>query len=1455
MPNIAIICSVERLFGSYGQLSNAAYFGMNLSAALVGQETDVTEANKVFLNPWSWNIIGLKAWVGTAADPNQGQPVVLQLVPPGQIQNRDLIIQALLSERSQGPSSYLFSEGPESPSFETKTWHSLLAHASTYPAPVPQALNLALHFSIANLPATGNLFVAPILDVGGGDPKNPVTIEQAPAAPAAGKPAITIVPAAAAGQIGFAKWKYVDPPAGQLPMVGYVNPIDVTEQPAKGSFIDFTNLWIKGVEQTENWLPQLESRVAEAFDLARAILDFAKSASLPLTAIRDSFFAALHDRANAGLFFAPDGSCLASYLIKQCQQTLNDKGDPAPLIQALAAYEQKLVLDDWKKLLSKTIPEGPSTDLATETALENWWGLLADDRVLARLIYAQWQNASSPSPRAQSLWNTIEGTLQNQVLPSVQLRKRYALATIGNLSYPAPNQTTPPDPAHELWQLIAAGGNIPANMADLLVRYAKVRFGGGDATDQKRYELLIHPAAAPLPSDPANFLTKFANDFYNNVIKPPEAKDTQESGQAAPMSTPAPPGITLQLDTTDTLSNVKEDEDFQRRMTGAGVLMRKKGGTWRCLNMAAIYSRNGGSSPDAPIYPTGAVVPYRLDYHNGVRQAFVTYNNHPLVAESPAAPLAGSLQLTDKQPTDFDSVAASPSLLVYKIDFSGAASNPQIFSTWAVLPGLFYSGDDQAYEFLAFAMTNSGAIPAELAASETKDAQGNITPAIPWQIRSAQSFSAANLVPIEAGYKRRVQVGALRLRDDKGQVLTETSKLLPLPDGVVPKFHDLAPSDETQPLLFLYPRGQSGTDSFQFSARPPATDLNTWDQWVGPGNQEQRIRAWADYHTNSPQAPVPNPLALDSNRVTFDDPAVTGLLANLTQRWPANGKKITLQNPVQFDHTTSLYQAPAIPVSCSIGAASLEPPASAGAPLLVQVPANEVWQLSIVPLVAGAAKFESGVLGVAQDGPLPASAFQVVIEVASPQLPSPEEIWSALQLPQSNDGATSFNVTLTPGVSDSDTPWANVRSVELLRQAWRWSGRPFAAFENFPQAQLDPTPGGTETPAMLWEAEAFGERDDSDHIAIPSQVNFVRPIQKTSPPVVLHSEDLSSDLRTHYYRFALRVTSRYSGILSASQQTSQVPLVTPSGNGFTIWKRYWINNRCTSPIPKPKIKIILPLTSAEEQSDSVPGLLCVLDEPWYNIGGLSEQLQAEIAKTDIQGPISTPFANAPFEFGPDPILTGDASFMAPSDDPTLQMNGPFGYSFDTNTTAPLIVASSFIVRPPAAPPGKNLAWYFAKLRFRRVIGNLQSDPTDPQWVQFVADFTRFQTSMGMISIKDLAVRSLTDSSFQLLIGGVVADLQSPANFEIWTVVTQKVTDAFGRQGQERFVGIASYDSKTKTFMLTTRLPATFVVRLLEIQRQGNAGSDLLSDLFSDAPGLPDALARVVRISPLVEGEK
>ena len=136
------------------------------------------------------------------------------------------------------------------------------------------------------------------------------------------------------------------------------------------------------------------------------------------------------------------------------------------------------------------------------------------------------------------------------------------------------------------------------------------------------------------------------------------------------------------------------------------------------------------------------------------------------MAQSPATYLAGDLQFAD------DGAGDPPRpVFLYKTDFTGTVDAPVVFNDWARMPGLYYSGTDD-YQLLPFAITNSGAIPAEIAVAET-----DTTPAVPYLIRDQKSFVAAATLPVAStGYKRRVQPGALRLREKDATGRTRHSR-------------------------------------------------------------------------------------------------------------------------------------------------------------------------------------------------------------------------------------------------------------------------------------------------------------------------------------------------------------------------------------------------------------------------------------------------------------------------------------------------------------------------------------------------------------------------------------------------------------------------------------------------------------------------------------------------------
>ena len=149
MANIAIISAPERLFGAYSKDPATAYFGMNISAAIVGKPADVTDENMSYLFPWNWNVTGVRVFVADKADPTSGKEFTAELVPKPAIDNQPAIEKLLQKALPTAPEGFLFPETQQDGGTfgSDHNWNAVLAHASTYPSPVPQAMNLVFHFS------------------------------------------------------------------------------------------------------------------------------------------------------------------------------------------------------------------------------------------------------------------------------------------------------------------------------------------------------------------------------------------------------------------------------------------------------------------------------------------------------------------------------------------------------------------------------------------------------------------------------------------------------------------------------------------------------------------------------------------------------------------------------------------------------------------------------------------------------------------------------------------------------------------------------------------------------------------------------------------------------------------------------------------------------------------------------------------------------------------------------------------------------------------------------------------------------------------------------------------------------------------------------------------------------------------------------------------------------------
>lgn len=289
-----------------------------------------------------------------------------------------------------------------------------------------------------------------------------------------------------------------------------------------------------------------------------------------------------------------------------------------------------------------------------------------------------------------------------------------------------------------------------------------------------------------------------------------------------------------------------------------------------------------------------------------------------------------------------------------------------------------------------------------------------------------------------------------------------------------------------------------------------------------------------------------------------------------------------------------------------------------------------------------------------------------------------------------------------------------VALVRLLRQVWRWRGRPVPPFP-FRQALGDPNSepfNGALEELNRWDAVGFGDRTATDLLQEARAVGCpdYRP--------ELFREDVGSVRRALYYRFAVRAISRYAGMYRANPPdvlsflATTKPPATPSEG--TTWKRLAVPCRDVAPPPRPVVRLVVPLTQPEvpplacgsppPRYSPAPGFVVVTEGPFFD-HGLVEVLDGEVAwvkdpKTDYDRP----------QYGPDSTRTKDG-FTISEEDPKppkvalpLTLLGPIGHTFDTDAEAPFYNAASFVLRPPPALERfPDLGGFFAKIRFRRLL--------------------------------------------------------------------------------------------------------------------------------------------------------
>ena len=679
------------------------------------------------------------------------------------------------------------------------------------------------------------------------------------------------------------------------------------------------------------------------------------------------------------------------------------------------------------------------------------------------------------------------------------------------------------------------------------------------------------------------------------------------------------------------------------------------------------------------------------------------------------------------------------------------------------------------------------------------------------------------------------------------------------------------------------------------------------DEWLAKGTPEyetiktERADVLSD-HLEELRKPAPQ-----LEKVALDDPGVSRrLMVELipvfspSQRPPVRRFVDFVQPPKHPDNPFAFWQAPAIAVVCTVmkpaGELLVEPPGVKGPELMIRVPEGEIWEARLSSLVETKFFYDGANDPAVDPGRFPVRVreglptvvdgsksyvavgpYRFVLEGATARMPAAVDLWQALVCRQEG-GRVRVRLEPTAAAAGWDA-FAYLGKVEIKRQLWRWEGRPSAftvppdkttpkqievtfPYDRTP-AEIDAWENGGEGTALLWDAIGFSDRDDDDF------VRSHRFAELAPAGTMLYERDITSDRRAQYYRFAVVATSRYRGLIvdvatdalatarngvqGLHPDAKDVDPDTPVENLRSPWpwRRLFVPCRRDDGelLPKPKLKFVVPLTTrTDEEGGQLPGLLVVLDEPWFDIGGLPEWLACEVSrvparKKELAGADPDPFAYAypglPLS-GPDPMLhTGH--WLDYDAEPTpgraieekyrlhFEVRGPIGYTFDRETSAPRFVGTSFFLEPSLyekqretwtlAADIRTLPWAFVSLQFRRVIrgegrglpDDLVSELTGPFWHQLLPDASRFAVKLAGDGDPPTVERSAehiiatgdeATGKLHFLVthgGGEVEGVPQPApkggkaEHRLFVLMTRRIYNMWGERKDKSYIGVAPVD--------------------------------------------------------------
>ena len=1389
-------------------------------------------------------------------------------------------------------------------STETKPWGVTLGNTSVLPAPIPQLLNLAHVVKVNTPPGPGvkSIAIVPTLDFGD------VIYTPQPAGPSGGV------------------WDYVasvpsgTTPTGPTPAAkAYFSNFVRIEPERDALFLDLNTLLVKKPASPsildENWRTSLENKMAEIFDLPLRIKEcLSGKLATPGSINQDTleryhrlYIASLADDCRLGLYPMANKQVFANSLLRK--KPAADKS----ILQISDALRTEITgrlrthfpdVNTWIKFLKDTLPDlrGPlERPVRFDTVLKDMdliYSTVLLSANLALLFVELWRKISegSATPELKAIATKLSEFDKSVLEQEFDLKRLFAKENIG-----------------VFWrhmistELVDSDGKIliAESLKRFLSAYFRLRFGQQFQDPSLPNLSVEYNAIYSGPNVVADTATPILTDFeaYVGRFIEQEKTDLLPGKIASPGPPTGPPEQVPATEIPQSISfavdKVASDgpNDLLEKISGIGLLMRPAGRTWRCHNMASALVKVGDSYQ--PLFSEfGALsepvlVPSRINYINGLRNGFLTYDNHPLSATSPAAGMTRYRLESDVEENHRPLIRFASS------------NHPR-----AKLTPLVYG---QTYEALPFIVSNAGSLPKIL--TNAAAGEGDLAP---FDIEPLSASSVPSGAPVRTfRYPRTVRIGGIRLSNFEGKQFI----VPPIPDNTFPRVRDmsldsggriltpaaapvpgssenlkLADEDKAQdvPLILLasakppFDRNKV-SETFDFCLRLPAVDINTWDRWVmskkvggvsrsadeivslrhsvwaafhylsecNRKNEANRVQTRYDLTIDDPSLPrsfvlelrsIPGGNVIGSTTITLDQPAIPTVPTAANFAAEPILSSLLIMESVQTrkydrDNVDTAQFKESISVRCKVAASDESDgfdPWSYNAvqkqgSLTVRLKPGSCYKLTIsckLPrsdYIGNTAKFaniydfkSSDILGTDYR----VSSTDLFFEVAAPpDTLNPKLLHTWLTPTFSSDqDSDRIRVKFNENGAEKKFSWAG--RAELDRQMWRWQGRNTPLHPCIKLANPNQDDAAPPDEIANWEIREYGTREDNDHSIVSMQFEkdangnrsfsyeevLRSPIANQTGPAVYSK----NDLRSLHYRFRAKVYHRYEGLL-----LKDAVFATDS------WKSKFIPCRLdrdpqNKTIQPPKVRFIFPLTQSFDPSTTKnsAGLLVVLSEPWFTIGGIGEILGCEVVFSQ-SGLAEGGKYKYYFEIGHDPIFSGATIArlqLLGSEDPNNPSGsvtfdpelicGPIGHTFDTEGNDPLFTSTSFMIPAPTfkGTDGVNReleGWGMAEIRFKRIIRvsgasdpstekRLESGWTSPYWVQFLPE-----TFVKRDPIIDPGTSKFTyessDRTIVIMNGQTKVKLVDPGEgnnqLDYYLLLMRDVFDANGRFGQVAYVNM------------------------------------------------------------------